>query len=168
MYLLSVLLEAYLWHEQEFGNRRMMMQLEHWTAEHIPQAKFDIRADLGFMHNKAIFEEALSMLPEFRNAEINEELLFRAAMDEYRQGAYDSACDYLYYKPYIAEKIGFPYKIEYSGRTDTAQRSAGAPSSPARNWKTLPATGLSDMYSVWISTVRVKCFASSPPVSKMV
>ena len=110
MHLLSVLLETYLWREEDFGKRRMMQYLEQWAAENAKE-QYDFRADLGFAHNKAIFERILAR-------KIDEGLLLRTAMDEYRQGWFDSASEFLYYKPYIAEKFGFPYEIEYVDRTD--------------------------------------------------
>jgi hypothetical protein len=103
-----------------------MLYLENWTEEmigagRIPQAVYDFRADLGSEHNRALFENIVAQLriPEkYHVGEINEELLFRIAVDEYRQGCFDSASEFLYYKSYAADKLGFPFEIEYSDRSD--------------------------------------------------
>lgn len=119
MHLLSVLLETYLWHEEDFGKRRIMQYLEQWASENT-QKQYDFRADLGYKHNRAIFERIVAQ-------EISEELLLQTAMDEYRRGCFDCVAEFLYYKPYIAEKLRFPYTIGYSEQTDgyfTKERNA--------------------------------------------
>ena len=110
MHLLSVLLETYLWHEEDFGKRRMIQYLEQWAAENT-QEQYDFRADLGYKHNSAIFKRIVAQ-------EISEELLLHTAMDEYKRGCFDCAAEFLFYKPYIMEKLRFPYTIDYSDRTD--------------------------------------------------
>ena len=44
--------------------------------------------------------------------------MFRIAIDEYKRGCYDSAAEFLYRKKYIADRLGFPFVIEYSEKTD--------------------------------------------------
>ena len=54
------------------------------------------------------------MLKKFGAAEINEEFLFKISLYEYRNGYYDSACEFLYYKKHVADKLLFPYTINSS------------------------------------------------------
>ena len=58
-------------------------------------------------------------------------ILLHTAMDEYKRGCFDCAAEFLFYKPYIMEKLRFPYTIDYSDRTDgyfTKERNLKEPS----------------------------------------
>ena len=62
--------------------------------------------------------EELCLLKRYGCDDVNLSLLLRVALDEYRNGYYDSACDFLYYRPNVAEMIKFPYRIDYSSDDD--------------------------------------------------
>lgn len=126
MYMLSYLIEEYLWSEKNFNKRRIILYLEGWTKEMInagrlPQSIYDFRADLSFEHNKKVFEQIirqLKLLDKCNVTEINEDFLFQIVIDEYKHGYYDSASEFLYYKKYVADKLVFPFTIEYSEISD--------------------------------------------------
>lgn len=124
--MLSYLIENYLWSEKNFNKRRIILYLEGWTEEMIndgrlPRSIYDFRADLSFEHNKKVFEQIIRQLklPDKCNVtEINEDFLFQIVIDEYKHGCYDSTSEFLYHKKYFADKLGFPFTIEYSEISD--------------------------------------------------
>lgn len=126
VYLLSYLIEEYLWSETNFDKRRVILYLEGWVEEMmkagcLPRSTYDFRADLGFEYNKTLFEQMIRQLdlPDNCNiTEINEDLLFQTVIYEYEHGFFDSACEFLFYKKYVADKYDFPFTIEYSEKSD--------------------------------------------------
>ena len=123
MYLFSYLIESYLYQNQHFNKRKNYLYLCGWAetmleAGYLCPALQTCAEEPNVSQTKILFE---SIIKELQFPAINEKLLFRVALEEYRRGYFDSACEFLYYKPYIAEKWKFPYQIIYSGDDYTAK-----------------------------------------------
>ena len=62
--------------------------------------------------------KGLDIAGRYGTGDIDDELWYKVALDEYRSGILGPACDTLYYYPRFAEMAAFPYTIEYSHITD--------------------------------------------------
>ncbi|MBQ7783096.1 MAG: hypothetical protein IJ368_03920 [Oscillospiraceae bacterium] len=71
--------------------------------------------DNVFMTEQLIMDmiDQLGILEYFECSEISEELYYRVSVEEYKRGYFDSACDFLYFRKHITERLEFPYNIEY-------------------------------------------------------
>lgn len=126
MYLLSKLIEAYLWSEAHFNKRINAVYLANWIEDMMNsgyqcQAMCDFQNNFDVAQTRTSFEQIineLDLLKKYSVAEINEEFLFKISIYEYQNGYYDSACDFLYYKKHVADKLLFPYTLNYSPYTD--------------------------------------------------
>lgn len=118
MHQLSFLLERYIYENDRFDCRQNLLYLEGLINE-LPET--GISCPDSAYSVKDAFEKLLKKLgiPEkYGLCEISDELLFKVAAEEYINGFFGSASEFLFYKPYVAENIGFPHKIDYSERTD--------------------------------------------------
>ena len=122
MYLLSKLIETYLWAGANFNKRINALYLAGWI-ENMIDAGYECQAMRNFQdyfdvtQARSCFEKIADesgLLKKFGAAEINEEFLFKISLYEYRNGYYGSACEFLYYKKHVADKLLFPYTINSS------------------------------------------------------
>lgn len=125
MYLLSNLIEVYLWSNEHFNKRINALYLLNWITEvsesgYKCQSMNTFQNDFDVSQAKCSFERIineLGLLEKYNVAEIDEEFLYKISLYEYQNGYYDSACDFLYYKKHVADKLLFPYTLDYSPRT---------------------------------------------------
>lgn len=123
MYLLSRLTEEYLCSAENFNKRRNALYLSGWIDDLTEsgfqcQSMQDFRNNFDVMQASITFESIinqLDLLKKYGESEINEDFLFKIMIDEYRNGCYDSACDFLYYKKYAADRLNFPFTVQYNG-----------------------------------------------------
>ncbi len=116
MYLLSNLVEYYIYYKKHFCKRRNYLYLTEWVKCMLDNgyccpSMLSFRQEDYIEDSLVIFEKIMS---EMGFDEINEELLYNISVEEYRKGYFESAVEFLYYKSYVAERLDFPYKIEYS------------------------------------------------------
>jgi len=124
MHLLSKLIEPIVYKEnQKLLCRHYMLYLKAF-ADELTEMGFSSDAVLCAAENDNVFmtEQLLTeMINELKITElsqsgkIDEELYFRVCIEEYKRGFYDCACDFLFYRKEIAERLGFPYSLEYNG-----------------------------------------------------
>ena len=123
---LSNLIETYLWSNDNFNKRRNALYLLDWISDMLDeglqcQAMYDFHNNFDVAQASCSFERIiteLDLLKKFGVAEINEDFLFAISLYEYHNGYYDSACEFLYYKKYIVDKLSFPYTLDYSDVSD--------------------------------------------------
>ncbi len=126
MYLLSKLIEEYLWSNEHFNKQKNALYLLNWIRDVWEsgcqcQAMNSFQNDFDVSQAKCSFEHIineLGLLEKYNVAEIDEEFLFKISLYEYQNGYYDSACDFLYYKKQVADKLRFPYTLNYSVKND--------------------------------------------------
>ena len=126
MYLLSNLIETYLWSDEHFNRRITALYLLNWITE-VSESGYRCKSmntfqnDFDVSQAKSTFESIINesgLLEKHNVTEINDEFLFKISLYEYQHGYYDSACDFLYFKKHVADKLHFPYTLDYSSRTD--------------------------------------------------
>lgn len=116
MYLLSNLLEHYIYAKKHFCKRINYLYFTEWVKCMLendcccPSMLSFLQEDC-LENSLVMFERIMS---ELGFDEINEEILYNISVEEYRNGCFESAVEFLYYKNYVAERLDFPYKIEYS------------------------------------------------------
>ena len=123
---LSNLIETYLWSNDNFNKRRNALYLHEWISDMVEevlqsQGMYDFLNNFDVAQASCSFERIiteLDLLKKFGVAEINEDFLFAISLYEYHNGYYDSACEFLYYKKYIVDKLNFPYTLDYSDVSD--------------------------------------------------
>ena len=123
MYLLSELIAQIISNNSQGVSCRRNMLYLNGLAEEIkgrgclsPAVIAAAENDNVFMTEQLITDmiEELGIVEYFECSEISEELYFRISVEEYKRGYFDSACDFLYYrKVLVAERLKFPYNIEY-------------------------------------------------------
>lgn len=116
MYLLSYLVENYIYNKKHFCKRINHLYLAEWINCMLDNGSccpsmLSFRQEECIEDSLVIFEKIMS---EMGFDEINEDILYDISVEEYRKGYFESAVEFLYYKSYVAERLGFPYKIEYS------------------------------------------------------
>lgn len=120
MYLLSNLVEYYIYYKKHFCKRRNYLYLTEWVNCMLdngcccPSMLSFLQEDC-LENSLVMFERIMS---ELGFDVINEELLYNISVEEYRKGYFESAVDFLYYKNHVAERLGFPYEIKYSTVSD--------------------------------------------------
>ncbi|MDE5582745.1 MAG: hypothetical protein K2J08_03465 [Ruminococcus sp.] len=126
MYLLSYLIENYIYNRKHFNKRVNYLYLSGWV-ENMLDSGYKSPSLENFSrecypeNSVVMFEKIINELNLLHYAgfsEINEDFLYYVSAKEYIKGCYESATEFLYYKEYMAEMLGFPHKIEYSAVTD--------------------------------------------------
>ena len=126
MYLLSTLVEEYIYSKEKFNTRKNALYLLNWIEEmidldHQCEAMDNFQTDFDIVGTRYSFEHIineLGLLQKYGVSEIDEDFLFKISLYEYQNGYFDSACEFIYYKRRIADKLLFPYKIYYSEKSD--------------------------------------------------
>lgn len=120
MYLLSNLVENYIYCKKHFCKRINYLYMTEWVNCML-ENNCCCPSMLSFLQEDCL-ENSLVMferiMSELGFDEINEEILYNISVEEYRKGYFESAVDFLYYKNHVAERLGFPYEIDYSAVSD--------------------------------------------------
>ena len=120
MYLLSNLVEYYIYYKKHFCKRRNYLYFTEWVKCMLDNgcccpSMLSFQKESYPENSLVMFERIMS---ELGFDVINEQLLYNISVEEYRKGYFESAVDFLYYKNHVAERLGFPYEIKYSAVSD--------------------------------------------------
>lgn len=118
MHHISNLLEAYISDKDSVNCRYHLLYLKGLIND-LDVVDITCPDDVSCVRDT--FESLLSEMgipQKYGFEEINKDLLVSLAIDEYRNGSFDSACEFLYYKQYVSDELKFPYEIIYSSETD--------------------------------------------------
>ncbi len=112
MYLLSRLIKLYI--NGQAPSRKFGLYMSGW-AEQVKHMGYsnpclDKAAEFYSVYeNEAVFNELIVEI--MGEKAINIELLEQVCFEEYKQHCFDSACEFLYYNQFIADKCSFPYTL---------------------------------------------------------
>ncbi len=121
MYLLSNLIENYIYNRKHFNKRVNYLYLSEWVdymlksgykSPSLEKFSSEDDAEISLIMFEKIINE-LDLLKYGGFSEINEDFLYYISSMEYINGCYESAVEFLYYKWHMAERLCFPYRIEY-------------------------------------------------------
>lgn len=120
MYLLSRLVETYIYCKKHFCKRINYLYFSEWVDCMLENgcrcpSMLSFQKESYLENSLVMFERIMS---ELGFTEINEEILYNISVEEYRKGYFESAVDFLFYKNHVAERLDFPYDIKYSPVSD--------------------------------------------------